>query len=163
MPVIEFTVPVRAPASRCFDLARSVEFHLASTGSTGETVVGGVRSGLMALGDSVTWEARHFGLRQRLTSEITAFDRPHRFRDSQIRGAFARFDHDHGFAPAPTDAGITLLSDRFDYQAPFGWLGKVAEAVFLTRYMEGFLRQRVQRLKEALESEEWRQYLPDSP
>jgi ligand-binding SRPBCC domain-containing protein len=68
-----------------------------STAHTREIAVAGVTSGLIGLGQEVTWEATHFGVRQRLTSRITAFDRPFHFRDSQVRGAFKRFDHDHFF------------------------------------------------------------------
>ena len=57
------------------------------------------------MGEEVTWSAKHFGVRQRLTSRITAFERPRRFRDSLVRGAFARFDHDHIFEPTETGRG----------------------------------------------------------
>lgn len=54
-------------------------------------------SGLLGLGDQVTWSARHFGWRWQLTSRINAYDRPRHFRDSMVWGAFKRFDHDHEF------------------------------------------------------------------
>ena len=90
MAKIEISLHVAAPAARCFDLARSVDAHVRSTAATGERAVGGKTSGLLALGDEVTWRARLFGVWQELTSEITAFERPVHFRDSMVRGAFAR-------------------------------------------------------------------------
>ena len=48
--------------------------------------------GVIGLGDSVTWRARHFGVWQRLTSKITALERPRHFRDTMTSGAFARFE-----------------------------------------------------------------------
>src|SRR6185503_1372882 len=93
MPIIELTIEIAATAERVFDLARSVEAHLASTASTGEQLVEGPR-GLLGLGDVVTWRARHLGVWQTLTSEITGYDRPRWFRDEMLRGAFARFAHD---------------------------------------------------------------------
>lgn len=75
MPVIEIKTEIQAPIEMCFDLARSVEMHLRSTASTGERAVGGVMTGLMNLNDEVTWEAIHLGIRQRLTSRITIFNR----------------------------------------------------------------------------------------
>jgi ligand-binding SRPBCC domain-containing protein len=84
-----------------------------STAHTREIAVAGVTSGLIGLGQEVTWEATHFGVRQRLTSRITAFDRPFHFRDSQVRGAFKRFDHDHFFEK--TSGEWTLMRDVFDY------------------------------------------------
>jgi hypothetical protein len=45
-----------------------------------------VISGVMKLGDTVTWEAKHFGIKQHLTSKITAYERPYRFTDEMVQG-----------------------------------------------------------------------------
>jgi len=111
-----------------------------STASTGERAVGGVTTGLMGLGDEVTWEARHLGVRQRLTTRITAYEPPRHFRDSQVKGAFARFDHDHYFECLPD--GRTRMRDVFDYTSPLGFIGMLADRLFLARYMRRFLRRR---------------------
>jgi len=97
VPVVHVVTRIRASIERCFDLARDIDLHARSLDDTNEKAVAGVTSGLIGLDDEVTWEATHFGVRQRLTSRITAFDRPHSFRDSMVRGAFAGFDHDHLF------------------------------------------------------------------
>src|SRR3954468_2941071 len=97
MPVIRLTTTIAAPARRCFDLARSVDLHRRGAAATDEHIVAGVTHGLMGPGDQVTWRARHFGVWQQLTSRITEFTPPLRFRDSMVDGAFARFDHDHIF------------------------------------------------------------------
>jgi ligand-binding SRPBCC domain-containing protein len=54
----------------------------------------------MRLGDQVTWEARQLGKMRRLTTRITAFDRPHRFVDEMVTGSFKSFRHDHVFEPS---------------------------------------------------------------
>ncbi|MEA2634706.1 MAG: hypothetical protein QOH92_1473 [Chloroflexota bacterium] len=95
MPVIILRTRVAAPPSRCFDLARDVDIHQRSTAGSRERAVAGVISGLLGRGDEVTWEATHFGVRQRLTSRITEFDPPNRFVDEMVRGAVARFRHEH--------------------------------------------------------------------
>ncbi|MEM6731578.1 MAG: cell division protein, partial [Myxococcota bacterium] len=92
MPVLKLVTLIASTPERCFDLSLSVDFHASSMQGTNEVAVDGVTSGRMKLGDSVTWEATHFAVRQRLTTEITAYDRPHSFRDSMVRGAFKRFD-----------------------------------------------------------------------
>jgi ligand-binding SRPBCC domain-containing protein len=158
MARIELVTRIAAPPERCFDLARSIELHTRSTSATGERAVSGRTSGLLELGDEVMWQARHFGIRQRLTSRITAFDRPRYFRDSMVRGAFRRFDHDHYFTP--DGAGGTVVWDVFDYHAPLGMLGWLVERLFLTRYMRRFLDARNREVKAVAESEAWRQYLP---
>ena len=45
------------------------------------------REVLFEAGDTVTWEARHFWIRQRLTSRILECDRPRTFVDQQVRVA----------------------------------------------------------------------------
>lgn len=156
MPVIELTTEIRAPIERTFDLARSVELHMISTGHTGERAVAGITSGLMALGQEVTWRARHFGIWQHLTSRITAFERPFHFRDSMVQGAFRRFDHDHFFAQ---QGDSTVMRDLFDFQSPLGMLGRIADRLFLIEYMRRFLVTRHAMIKTVAETEQWRRYL----
>ncbi len=148
MPVIQLHTRIRAPLQRCFDLARSVDLHLQSTRGTGEQAVAGVTHGLLGPGDQVTWRARHFGVWQELTSCITAFDPPRHFRDSMVRGAFARFDHDHYFA---ADGEHTDMRDVFDFTSPLGPLGRIADVLVLTRYMRRFLAERNRVLKQVAE------------
>ena len=127
-----------------------------STAQTGERAIAGVTSGLMGLGNEVTWRARHLGIWQHLTSRITAFERPRHFRDSMVRGAFRRFDHDHFFAQ---QGEITVMRDVFDFQSPFDILGRIADRVFLIAYMRHFLLTRCMLIKNVAETEQWRRYL----
>jgi ligand-binding SRPBCC domain-containing protein len=157
MPVIHTQLLVAAPRERVFDLARSIDAHQASTGDTGERAVAGVTSGLIGLNEQVTWEARHLGVRQRLTSKITQFTRPGHFRDEMLAGVFKHLCHDHTFEERD---GKTLMTDRFEFSAPFGPLGRLAEWLFLTAYMRHFLEQRNRILQRMAESDEWKQYLP---
>jgi ligand-binding SRPBCC domain-containing protein len=156
VPVIEVITSVAAPIERVFDLARSIDLHTASTARTGERAVAGVTSGLIELGEEVTWRARHFGIWQTLTARITAFDRPRHFRDSMLHGVFRQFDHDHFFAESE---GRTVMRDVFDYTSPLGLLGRAADHLFLARYLRGFLIARNQLLKCVAESERWREFL----
>jgi ligand-binding SRPBCC domain-containing protein len=105
--------------------------------------------GMMKLGDTVTWEAIHFGVKQRLTTQITAYDRPHGFTDEMIRGVFHRMKHIHEFVSQPPD---TLMFDLFYFRAPLGILGSVAEKLILTRYMRGLLLTRNSYLKHVAET-----------
>ena len=159
MPEIVLETWIDAPIERVFDLSLSVDMHTASAAQTGEKAVDGVTTGLLSLDDEVTWEGRHFGVRQRLTSRITAFDRPHHFRDSMVSGAFRRFDHDHFFEVHGTRV---LMRDVFDFDAPLWVLGHLANALFLTRYMRRFLVQRNAVIQSVAESEQWRTYLSPS-
>jgi ligand-binding SRPBCC domain-containing protein len=153
---IDIELHIDAPPERCFDLSRSIELHAHSLGHTRETPVAGTVTGLIGMGESVTWRATHFGVRQRLTSRITAYDRPHHFRDSMVSGAFRRFDHDHFFDD--NGRGGTIMRDLFDFDAPFGLIGRIAEGIFLTRYMRRLLAERSASIKRIAESDDWRQY-----
>ena len=156
MPIIELSTVIRAPRDRVFDLARNIGAHQDSTGGTEERAIAGVTKGLMGMNDEVTWEARHFGVRQRLTVRVTAFDRPQHFRDVMLAGAFKSMVHDHEF----TDhAAGTLMSDRFEFNSPFGILGTIFDRVFLASYMRRFIARRNEVLKRLAESAEWKSYL----
>lgn len=159
MPTILLQTTIRAPVERVFDLCRSVDAHLASAATTGERAVGGITSGLLGLGDEVTWCARHFGWRWRLTSRITRLDRPHHFRDAMVKGPFARFDHDHHFEARD---GATHVRDVFDFASPLGVLGRIADALFVTAHMRRFLGERMQIVQQLAEGDDWRRFLPAS-
>jgi hypothetical protein len=154
MPVIEIELRVAASIDLVFDLSRSVELHVRSTSGTNVRVVAGVTAGLLSLHDQVTWEAVHFGVRQRLTSRVVAFDRPRHFRDSMVAGAFRRFDHDI-FESAGAE---TIVRDRFDFDSPFGPAGHLVNAVILTRYMRRLLERRLETIKAVAESGERAKY-----
>lgn len=153
MPIIEINTIINAPAERCFDLSRSIDLHMISTRHTGERAVAGVTSGLIGLEETVSWRARHFGIWQTLTSKITAYHRPHFFVDEQLSGAFKSFRHMHRFFK---HAGQTVMVDVFDYQSPLGFLGKIADKLFLEQYMFNLLKERNKTIKEYAETDQWR-------
>lgn len=159
MPLIELETQIQAPIERVFDLARSIDAHMASTEGTRERAVAGRTSGLIKDGETVTWEARHFGITQRLSVRITAFERPCLFGDEMVSGAFSAMKHTHRFAE---NGSQTLMKDEFYFSAPFGIFGRIAERLFLTRYMKAFLSKRAIALKHLAESNEWQRYLPDA-
>jgi ligand-binding SRPBCC domain-containing protein len=149
MSIIDVAIDISAPLTVCFDMARSVDAHIEAAQATGERAVAGVTSGMLNLGDEVTWRARHFGVTQDLTSRIVAFDRPHHFRDEMVRGAFRRIVHDHYFEPT---AGGTRMRDVFDFTAPLGPLGTLVDTLVLTAYLTRFLENRARALKQLAES-----------
>ena len=106
MPTIVIKTEIGAPRETVFDLARSIDLHVDSTSATNERAIAGRTTGLIQLGDTVTFEATHFYIRQRLTVRIEKLDRPVHFRDSMVSGAFSRFDHDHNFADIADDGHI---------------------------------------------------------
>jgi ligand-binding SRPBCC domain-containing protein len=130
-------------------MALSVDAHMSSMGPSGERVVAGVRSGTLALGQSVTWQAKHFGLPFRMTSKITEYEQPTRFVDEQTSGPFASWWHEHQFAE---HRGQTVMTDLVRYRSPAGPLGRLVDRVVLERYMRRLLMLRNAWLKDNLEA-----------
>ena len=156
MVLIELVTRITAPVERCFDLARSIDLHMASTDWTGERAIAGVTSGLIGLEQEVTWKGRHFGVLITHTSKITAYERPKHFQDCMLRGSFRSFCHDHFFE---AHDGVTLMKDVMRFEAPFGILGGLVERLILKRHMVGLLLRRDQHIQRVAEYDEWQRYL----
>ncbi|KGX90157.1 SRPBCC family protein [Pontibacillus marinus] len=144
MPIIRNEQFIQAPIDVCFDLARNVDIHTETTAETKEKAVGGVMQGLLEKGDTVTWEAIHFGIKQRLTAKVTHMEKPDMFVDIMVNGAFSSFTHTHQFKE---EKGGTLMIDTFEYKSPFGPLGIIADKLFLEKYMTDFIISRAKELK----------------
>jgi ligand-binding SRPBCC domain-containing protein len=132
---------IAAPAEMCFDLALDVDVHAESAAFSGERVVEpGRTSGVLQLGDLLTFEGRHFGFRQRFTTRITEVDRPLRFVDEMVRGFFPNLRHVHEFHPRE---GGTLMRDVVEFEGAFRFL--------LQRHMRWFIATKQQHLKAIIE------------
>jgi ligand-binding SRPBCC domain-containing protein len=153
MPTIHLTTFVAAPAGRVFDLARSIDLHRKSMAHTGEEAIAGTTNGLIGLNETVTWKARHLRKTRILKSKITAMNPPLSFTDEMVQGDFKSLRHEHHFKQI--DNG-TLLIDLFTFESPYGGLGKLAERLFLTRYLKNLLEIRNKAIKEYAESEKWK-------
>ncbi|MBB5805733.1 ligand-binding SRPBCC domain-containing protein [Saccharothrix ecbatanensis] len=145
MTRFEVVANIAAPPQRVFDVSLEVEVHTASMSGSAERAVDGVTSGRLRPGDTVTWQATHFGLRWRMTSRISAFDPPRFFVDEQVRGPFKRWHHAHHFDP--DGHGGTVMRDVIDFAAPLGPLGIAAERLVLNRYMPRLINLRNEHVK----------------
>ena len=146
MPDIELQTVIAASPEACFDLSLSVDAHTRSMGS--ERAVAGVTSGVLAAGDWVTWEARHFGVPFRMTVRVTEYERPRRFVDEQQSGPFGSWWHEHTFEERD---GATHMTDKVRFTSPLGPLGWAVDRLVLTRYMTRLLSKRNAWLRGELE------------
>lgn len=145
MTTIRIETRIRAPIELCFDLARDVEAHARSAAFSSERVVPpGRTSGLLELGDLVAFEGRHFGMRQRFVARITELQRPDRFVDEMVSGVFRWLRHTHEFE---ADDEGTVMIDTLEWEAPLGFLGLVADRLFLRRHMRWFVETKQKGLK----------------
>jgi ligand-binding SRPBCC domain-containing protein len=113
-----------------------------------ERAIAGVTSGLINLNETVTWEARHFGILWRHKSIITAFEFPMFFADEMEEGAFQYLRHVHKFHQRE---GFTIMEDEFTFASPFGVLGKIVDVLILENYMKNLLLERNRIIKEKAE------------
>jgi ligand-binding SRPBCC domain-containing protein len=148
MAKIVLNTIINAPIEKVFDLSRSIDLHIESTKQTGEQAIAGRKSGLIELGETVTWRAKHFGIWQNLTSKITDYSHPIFFADEMINGAFKSFRHEHHFSVIE---GGTLMQDIFVFESPLGILGRFANWLFLKKYMTDLLTERNSVLKNKAE------------
>ena len=148
MTTITLTTEIKASIERCFDLSRDIDAHKLSALHTNEKAISGRTSGLCELGDTVTWEAKHFGVKLNLTVEISQFNRPFFFEDRMLKGAFKSMRHEHHFE---VRNGVTAMNDRFEYDVPYGIVGKLFDWFLLRKHMTNFLLARNQVLKEIAE------------
>ena len=100
MQTIQLETRIAAPAMRCFLLSLDMDLHMDTTARTSERAIAGVTQGQIRLGESVTWEGRHFGLRLRHTSKIVCYEPPTFFCDEMTKGMFKSFRHEHHFYEA---------------------------------------------------------------
>ena len=138
---------IGAPVEACFDLSRSIDLHLESMLASDERAVGGITSGLISAGEEVTWEARHFGVRWRMTSRIVEFDPPRRFVDEMVRGPFRAFRHEHQFEVVGTR---TRMTDVITFRTPLAIVTERPVGLYLRRLMR--IRNAAIRLKAERES-----------
>lgn len=151
--MVEFTLQtqIAAPREAVFARCLDIDAHVASMARSRERAIGGVTTGRIGLGEEVTWRAWHFGVPFRMTSRITELDAPHRFVDTQVRGPFAAFGHEHTFEASGAAGAATLMTDRIWFTAPFGPVGRVAEPV-LGPYLRRLITARNDHLARTLTS-----------
>lgn len=148
MPLIKIKTKIHASPAICFDLARSIDLHVAAPSKLKHRAVAGVTSGLIDFGEEVTWKASFLGVPQRMTSKIVAFDEPRTFTDEMQRGPFKRWRHTHTFEP---EGEGTIMRDHADFASPFGPLGAAFDAIFLKKFMTRLLVEQNEYLKAAAE------------
>lgn len=149
MPKIQLETIIDADIQKVFDLSRDIDFHQESTAKTNEKSIAGKTSGLIELGETVTWRAKHLGFYQTLTTKIIEMESPKMFIDVMVKGAFKSMKHQHIFEEKE---GKTLMIDIFEFESPFGILGKIFNQIFLKNYLKRFLLERNKMIKKITEA-----------
>ena len=98
----------------------------------------------MKAGALIDYRLRVHGLPLRWRTEITAWDPPFRFVDSQLRGPYRRWVHTHTFEDSN---GGTLCRDEVSYAVPGGAL---IERLFIRRDIERIFAFRQEAMRRLL-------------
>jgi ligand-binding SRPBCC domain-containing protein len=169
MNTVRESIRIHAPIDRLFQLSTNLALVQETLGMhpvhTG--VAGGLTKGHILANSRVVWSGWKFGLPTQHHTLITAYAPPHLsneafFQDTQERGRFAFFQHDHHFHQSTdpaTNTPLTELSDEVRFTLPFGPLGALAARALLTPYIRRLCRKRFARLKSLAESEAWRPFV----
>jgi len=80
----------------------------------------------MRVGALIDYTIKLWGAPLRWRTEITRWNPPHDFEDTQVRGPYAKWVHRHTFTPAGVE---TLMEDEVRYRLPFGLVGRLAQFV----------------------------------
>lgn len=133
MPKIELTTEYEAPIQVVLDANRYIDLHELSAVDTNEKTIDRKTNGLIEKEEWATWRARHFGFYQEFTLKITRMEAPIYFRDEMKKVILKRFTHDHYFE---TIERKTKMYEVFEFESPFGVLGKLADRRFLKSYIK---------------------------
>ena len=159
METIILKTHIKSKVEVCFNLSRSIDLHKISMVKTKENVIDGVFSGLIDLNEHVTWEAKHFGIKFKLTSAITEYKFPLYFKDIQIKGPFMFMEHQHKFSLLSKNE--TEMIDVFQFQSPYSFFGIFIDKIFLRGYLRNLLLIRNKTIKDYAESQKWKRLIND--
>ncbi len=156
MPSIHITTFIAAPIERVFDLSRHIGLHKISQQENNEEAVGGVTSGLIKQGESVTWKAKHLYKTRFMTVKITEMKSPDYFEDIMEKGDFVSYEHKHHFKAVNNG---TIMIDQLEFETPYGIVGKMLNRVYLSAYMRELLVKRNETIKEYAQTTKWQALL----
>jgi ligand-binding SRPBCC domain-containing protein len=89
--------------------------------------------------------------RRQWTALITEFEWNHHFADIQKKGPFKSFHHRHELREETRDqARGTVVRDLIEYDVGFGWLGEIAQRIFVSRQLQGTFEYRQKALERLL-------------
>ena len=113
------------------------------------------RAESLEVGSRAVVEMRMAGLLPvRWVAEHTAYDPPRMFEDVQVSGPFKRWRHRH--IVRPNRDGVVsnaLLRDEIEYEAPFGWLGRLLSPWLVERRLRRLFDYRHRVTREWCEDE----------
>ncbi len=85
------------------------------------------------------------GIKTNWVTEITHVKEGHFFVDEQRFGPYRMWHHEHHFVE---DGNQVLMTDKVSYKIPFGFLGHLAQVLFVKKQLTEIFDYRYQMLEE---------------
>jgi len=147
MPVFETSVTLACPRERAFNfLARPANLALIAPPELGLNFTSAPE--VVELGSLIEFKIQGFGQVQTMAHEITALVPHELITETQVRGLFASWVHEHAF---DTDArGDVIVIDRIDFQPPAGLLRLLITADKILEQLEDGFAHRHEQLQKLL-------------
>lgn len=146
MPVFESAVNVACSPERAFEfLARPANLLLVTPPDVSMTLLDAPER--LTLGSKITAQVKKFGVPQKITNEVTAFEEGVGFTDVQVSGPFKKFEHTHRVEQTVDG---TRIIDRIEYEAPGGLVGLLLTNKKIHEYLETLDAYRAERFKDLL-------------
>ncbi|MCG1037700.1 SRPBCC family protein [Polaribacter sargassicola] len=86
------------------------------------------------------------GIKQNWVTEITKVKENHFFIDEQRFGPYKMWHHEHWFKEMPD--GKTLMDDKISYKLPMGFLGDIAQTLFIKKQLKDIFTHRFTTLNQ---------------
>lgn len=90
-------------------------------------------------GTRIRYTIRWFGLPMKWESLIARHESNVMFADEMLKGPYKSWYHTHSFREVEGGVSIT---DRVEYEMPFGWLGTIAHRVIVRRQLNAIFDYR---------------------
>lgn len=148
MAIFEKRTRIAASAARVFAFHERPDAHALLTPEwSGQRII--ERAPSLAVGSRAKVEVKIGPVKQLIIAEHTAYEPGVMFRDEQIKGPFAKWEHTHRVEPDGEDA--SFLIDHVEYELPLGILGRIFGGWYARRNLERLFEYRHQVTKEICE------------
>ena len=101
----------------------------------------------MRKGALIDYQIRWLGVPMKWRTLITDYHPARGFIDEQLRGPYKLWRHHHDFQEAN---GVSVISDRVEYELPWGILGPVAHVLAVGRQLRGIFAYRQRAIAKIL-------------
>ena len=98
----------------------------------------------LCLGSRIQYRLRIHRIPANWTTEITAWNPPYSFVDTQISGPYTLWRHEHTFT---TDGLVTTMQDTVRYALPFGSLGRVVHWAIVRHDLNQIFDYRAEKMR----------------